>query len=104
LTRRNAVEADEKKKPEDRALKGAPKGPKAFTSFCVLCKIYGHSDLTCFRQGNTPTPGPSTYQKPSKQISQRTPKQGLGYSTGIGAGPSGIGKGDRKARGGIPFK
>ena len=52
---------EEKKKEETKAPEGAQKGPRAFPRFCQLCKVYGHSDLICFRKDNAPTPGPSAY-------------------------------------------
>jgi len=71
------------------APQGAPKGPRFFPKFCTPCKVTGHSDLTCFRQDNAPTPGPSNHQKPVKQVVQRTPRRGLGYkrSGGTSGGP-----------------
>jgi len=78
------LEAKGKGKPEKRGtvpLEGAPTGPRpeAFPRFCQLCKIYIHSDVTCHLQGNAPTPRPSKYQKPFKQVVERTPGRGLGF-------------------------
>jgi len=73
---------DEGEKKKDPILINAPKGPKRLPSFCSLCRIYGHGDLTCHLQGNAPTPGPSRYQKPFKNIQQRTPRRGLGAPRG----------------------
>jgi len=69
-------------KREDSILVNAPKGPKQMPHLCNLCKLYEHSDLTCFKQGNAPTPGPSRYQKPFKHVQQRTPRRGLGATQG----------------------
>lgn len=71
-------------KGKGRAPEEAPKGPRAFPHFCQLCKIYGHSYLTCYRQGNAPTPGPSKYMKPYKHTSKQTPLRGLGFPLGSG--------------------
>jgi len=35
-------------KGKGKAPEGAPRGPSAFPLFCQLCKIYRHSDLTCY--------------------------------------------------------
>jgi len=83
---------DEGEKKEDPILINAPKGPKRLPRFCNLCKIYGHSELTCHLQGNAPTPGPSRHQKPFKTIKQRTPRRGLGAPRGRGDIPTKEGK------------
>jgi len=66
----------------DAVLTRAPKGPNPPPRFCNLCKIFGHSDLTCHLQGNAPTPGPSNFRKPFKHVHQRTPRRGLGATRG----------------------
>ena len=103
---RNALEGP--KPPVDPILANAPKGPRVlprFNSLCDLCKVRGHSDLTCSLQRNAPTSGPSNYQKPYKMVHQRTPMRGLGATRGelreMGADSE---KGGKQGRQGIVFE
>ena len=70
---------------------------------CDLCKVHGHSDLTCSLQGNALTPGPSNYQKLYKTVHQRTLRRGLGATRGRETG-SDLGKGGKQGRQGIAFE
>jgi len=80
---------EERKTEKEDAIVGAPKGPNPLPRFCNHCKLFGHSDLTCYLQGNALTPGPSNYQKPFKLVVHRTPRRGLGVPRGETKGRTG---------------
>jgi len=66
--RKDEGEENQRKDKEAERKTRRRKEPQVLPRFCHLCKIYGHSDLTCHLQGNAPTPGPSIYTKPFKYM------------------------------------